>query len=65
MELIYQSFKKTPKANRIFLGDINVDIVRPKGERGMEIATLMTNLGLKDSSWHFCQKLKHQKGFTW
>jgi hypothetical protein len=56
---IEAAFREAPRSTRILLGDLNVDLVRPRNDRGMEIATMVANLGVEDIIRYFRQKRKH------
>jgi hypothetical protein len=62
---IEAAFREAPRNTIILLGDLNMDLVRPHNDRGMEIATMVANLGVEDIIQYFCQKQKHRKGSTW
>jgi hypothetical protein len=54
-----------PKGPRILLGDLNVNLNNPRNDRGLQIATIVADLGLEDLISHFHQKCNYRGKFTW
>jgi exonuclease III len=65
IESIGKAFDSLPKGPRILLGDLNVNLNNPRNDRGLQIATLVADLGLEDLISHFHQKCNYREKFTW
>jgi hypothetical protein len=62
---IGKAFDSFPKGPRILLGDLNVNLNNPRNDRGLQIATMIADLGLEDLISHFHQKCNYREKFTW
>jgi hypothetical protein len=65
LEAIRTALEATPTGQRIFLGDLNVDLRNLRDDRAKAIDTMVNDLGLENSFWHFRQKRVHREGNTW
>jgi hypothetical protein len=65
IESIGKAFDILPKGPRILLGDMNVNLNNPRNGRGLQIATVVADLGLEDLISHFHQKCNDWEKFTW
>jgi exonuclease III len=64
IESVGKAFDSLPKGPRILLGDLNVNLNNPRNDRGLQIATLVADLGLEDLISHFHQKCNYREKFT-
>jgi hypothetical protein len=65
IESIGKAFDSLPKGPRILLGDLNVNLNNPRNDRGLQIATMVEDLGLEDLISHFHQKCNYRETSTW
>jgi hypothetical protein len=65
IESIGKAFDSLPKGPRILLGDLNVNLNNPRNYHGLQIATIVADLGLEDLISHFYQKCNYREKFTW
>jgi hypothetical protein len=62
IESIGKAFDSLPKRPRILLGDLNVNLNNSRSGRGLQIATLVADLGLKDLIIHFHTRASNVNG---
>jgi hypothetical protein len=65
IESIGKVFDSLSKGPRIMLGDLNVNLNNPRNDWGLQIATIVADLGLEDLISHFHQKCNYREKFTW
>jgi exonuclease III len=65
IESICKAFDSFPKGPRILLGDLNVNLNNPRNDHGLQIATMVADLGLEDLISHLNQKCNYREKFTW
>jgi hypothetical protein len=62
---IGKAFDIMPKVPGILIGDLDLNLNNPRNDRGLQIATMVADLGLEDLISHFHQKFNYREKFVW